>query len=89
MDMTWIGHFPILSSMATHLTLFWEVSYSALVWPRWTRTWTLLVALVVHSGIALFLGMVTFGVMMIVANVAFVSPVLVQHMVWLGKQRDE
>ncbi len=80
MDMTWTGHFPILSSMATHLTLFWEVSYCALVWPRWTRTWTLLLALMVHGGIALFLGMVTFGLMMIVANVAFVSPVRVRRL---------
>jgi hypothetical protein len=72
-DMTWTGHFAILSSIATHLTLFWEVGYSALVWPKWTRPWTLAVAVVVHSGIGLFLGMFTFGLMMIVANIAFVS----------------
>ncbi|HUP78511.1 MAG TPA: HTTM domain-containing protein [Pirellula sp.] len=81
MDMTWIGHFPIMCSILTHLTVFWEVSYGAIIWPRWTRTWTLIIALLVHGGIALFLGMITFGVMMIVANVAFVSPVLVQHLV--------
>ena len=89
MDMTWIGHFPILSSIATHLTVFWEVSYSAVIWPRWTRNWTLLIALFVHGGIALFLGMVTFGVMMIVANVSFVSPVFVRNRVGLDKQLDE
>ena len=78
MDMTWTGHFPILCSMATHLTLFWEVSYCALIWPRWTRTWTLFVALLVHGGIALFLGMFTFGLMMIVANIAFIPPIRFQ-----------
>ncbi len=74
LDMTWTGHFAILSSMATHLTLFWEVSYCALIWPKWVRAWTLLVALLVHGGIALFLGMFTFGLMMIVANMAFIPP---------------
>ncbi len=74
MDMTWTGHFAILSSMATHLTLFWEVSYIAMIWPKWVRAWTLFVALIVHGGIALFLGMFTFGLMMIVANMAFVPP---------------
>ena len=87
MDMTWTGRFPTLTSIATHLTLFWEVSYCAIVWPRWTRAWTLLVALMVHGGIALFLGMVTFGFMMVVANLAFVPPALVQHWVGMGRRR--
>jgi len=89
MNMTWTGHFPILSSIATHITLFWEFSYCALIWPRWTRGMMLSMALLVHGGIALFLGMITFGVMMIVANAAFVSPTSVQHWVGLGKKRNE
>jgi len=89
MDMTWTGHFPVLSSIFTHLTLFWEVSYCAIVWPRWTRPWTLLVALLVHGGIAFFLGMVTFGFMMIVANISFVPPALIQNLVGIGRRRDE
>ena len=80
LDMTWTGHFAILSSIVTHLTLFWEVGYCALIWPRWTRPWTLAVALLVHAGIGLFLGMVTFGVMMIVANVAFIPAYQMRRM---------
>ena len=87
LDMTWTGHFSILSSMATHFTLFWEFSYCALVWPRWTRGLMLSFALLVHGGIALFLGMITFGLMMIVANAAFVSPACVKR--WLGLGRTE
>jgi hypothetical protein len=74
LDMTWMGRFPWLTSIATHITVFWELWYCALVWPRWSRPWTLGIACVVHGGIAVFLGMVTFGSMMIVANLAFVSP---------------
>ena len=88
MDMTWTGHFAILSSLATHLTLFWEVSYCAMIWPRWTRPWALGVACLVHGGIALFLGMITFGLMMIVANVAFVPPILVQRAVGIGRKQN-
>ena len=89
LDMTWTGHFSILSSMATHLTLFWEFSYFALIWPRWTRGVMLCLALMVHGGIALFMGMITFGVMMIVANAAFVSPASVKRWLELSRKCNE
>ncbi len=89
LDMTWTGHFSILSSMATHLTLFWEFSYCALIWPRWTRGVMLCFSLMVHGGIALFLGMITFGLMMMVANAAFVSPASVKRWLELNRNRDE
>jgi hypothetical protein len=74
LDMTWIGFYPLLGAALTHLTLFWEVGYFALVWPRWTRPIAITVAWGVHGGIAIYLGMITFGTMMIIANLAFVSP---------------
>ena len=79
----------MLSSMATHLTLFWEVSYCAMVWPRWTRPWALLIALIVHAGIALFLGMITFCFMMIIANIAFVSPTIIRNLVGMMSKNYE
>ena len=89
LDMTWTGHFPMLCSIATHVTLFWEVSYCAIVWPKWTRPLTLILALFVHGGIALFLGMFTFGFMMLVANFAFVSPIRLQRRMGVRKSLDE
>ncbi len=74
LDLTWIGNFPLLAATVTHATLFWEVFYVAAVWPKWTRPLVLMMAVMVHGGIALFLGMITFGFMMIVANFAFVEP---------------
>jgi hypothetical protein len=73
LDMTWIGRYPTLGSILTHATLFWEITYAALVWPRLTRPWVLLLGFLVHLGIACFLGMATFGLMMIVANSVFIS----------------
>lgn len=73
-DLTWLAHFPILFAGLTHLTILWETFYCALVRPRMTRPIVLGMAVMVHGGIALFLGMITFGLMMIVANAAFLEP---------------
>ncbi len=39
------------------------------------------IALAVHGGIALFLGMITFGFMMIVANLSFIEPSWIERLV--------
>jgi hypothetical protein len=74
LDMTWLAKHPYILNFMTHLTVFWELSYCALVWPRLTRPWVLLMAVFVHGGIVLFLGMPTFGLVMLIGNLAFVSP---------------
>ena len=81
LDLTWIGRYPIFGAILTHVTVFWETFYCALVWPRWSRPIILGLAVAVHGGIALFLGMITFGVMMIVANLAFIEPESIE--VWI------
>jgi hypothetical protein len=79
LDLTWIGNYPVIAALLTHITIFWEVTYIAIVWPRWTRPIALFLAVLVHGGIALFLGMMTFGWIMIVANLAFVTPDLMRR----------
>jgi hypothetical protein len=81
LDMTWLVHFPWLVALLTHVTVFWETFYCALVWPRATRPVVLVLAVCVHGGIALFLGMITFGLAMLIGNLAFVPPDLVQRVV--------
>jgi hypothetical protein len=73
-DMTWLANWPVLVALITHATVFWELSYWALVWNRFTRPLVLWMAVFVHAGIALFMGMITFGLAMIFANLAFLSP---------------
>jgi hypothetical protein len=72
--MTWLANWPVLVALATHATVFWELSYWALVWNRFTRPLVLWMAFFVHGGIALVMGMITFGVGMIIANLAFLRP---------------
>lgn len=74
LDMTWLANWPKLLNLMTHATVFWELTYCALVWPALTRPWVLGMAILVHAGIALSLGMPTFGLVMLIGNLAFVSP---------------
>jgi hypothetical protein len=79
LDMTWMVSHQLLMNFMTHLTVFWELTYAALVWPALTRPWVLLMAIFVHGGIVLFLGMPTFGLVMLIGNLAFVSPKTVRR----------
>jgi hypothetical protein len=74
LDMTWLANWPRTLNLMTHATVFWELSYCALVWPALTRPFVLAMAVLVHGGIALCLGMPTFGLVMLIGNLAFVSP---------------
>ncbi len=74
LNMTWLGHYTFLIAALTAGTIFWETFYCAIVWPKLTRPIALGMAFLVHGGIAVALGMVTFGTIMIVANSAFISP---------------
>ena len=76
---TWLIHYRALASLLTHLTVFWEMTYCALVWPRLTRPIVIALGIGMHLGIGLFLGMWTFGLAMVIANVAFVSPWVVRR----------
>ncbi len=78
LDMTWMANHPLLINVMTHVTIVWEVFYCALVWPRLTRPIVLLLAIPLHLGIAICLGMITFGLAMLIGNLAFVSPSLVR-----------
>ncbi len=80
-DLTWMADWPIIVNLLSHATVFWEISYCVLIWNRLTRPIVLCLAIPIHLGIAFCLGMVTFGTIMLVANLAFVSPKLVRSLV--------
>jgi hypothetical protein len=81
LDLTWLASWPLLVAVLTHVTLFWEVFYCCLVWNRLARPLVLWMAVAVHGGIALFLGMITFGLAMIFANLSFLKPETVRRWV--------
>ncbi len=81
LDATWLADWPMLVGLATHVTVFWELFYVGLMWNRFTRPISLWIAVIVHGGIALFMGMITFGLTMIFANLSFVAPSTVRRWV--------
>ena len=72
LDLTGLARHPLVVNVLTLATLWWEVGYAALVWPRLTRPAVLAMALPVHLGIGLAMGMMEFGLAMLAANLAFV-----------------
>ena len=71
-NMLWLSDHMGLVALMTTLALFWEVTYAALIWPRLTRPIVLLLAVPMHLGIGMCLGMLEFGLIMLVANIAFI-----------------
>lgn len=91
-DLTGLVRYPWFLALLTHITVFWEVFYCFIVWPKLTRPICLALAFAVHGGIALFLGMPTFGLMMIIGNLIFVYPEFTEAIVslkWLRKNENE
>lgn len=80
LDMTWMSEWPRMMNLMAHVTIAWELSYMFLVWPRLTRPVVLLLAVPLHMGIAICLGMITFGLIMLVGNMAFVRPELIRSL---------
>ena len=74
LDLTWLASHPLIVNAITLTALFWEVSYAALIWPRLTRPLVLIMAIFVHIGIGLAMGMLEFGLAMLAANIAFLLP---------------
>lgn len=71
-DLTWLADWPVVVNLCTHGIVAFELAYCVLVWrPGW-RSVLLAAALALHLGIGLCLGMMTFGLAMIAANLAFV-----------------
>lgn len=72
-DLTWLAAYPFVLNMMTHGGLLFELLYPFLIWNRWARPILLSLAVVLHTGIGLTLGLVEFGMAMLLANVSFVS----------------
>jgi len=74
LDLTWMAWVPWLPYLIAHVTVVWEVFFVVLVWNPRLRPLILLTGVVMHVGIGAFLGMWTFGLIMIFAYLAFLDP---------------
>ncbi len=60
--------------LLTTATVFLEIFYCCLVWNRWSRPWMLAAMIGMHLFIGAAMGMWTFALIMIFANMAFFRP---------------
>lgn len=72
-DMSWISNHMWLVAILTLGTLAWELAYPALIWLKLTRPIMLLFAVPIHLGIGICMGMLSFGLVMLAGNLAFVD----------------
>ncbi len=72
-DMTWMAGHMRMINILTLTTLVFEIGYSALIWSKLTRPIFLLLAIPLHLGIGMCMGMMEFGLIMLVANLAFLD----------------
>ncbi len=80
LDMTWLAAWPLAMAVITQVTVYWELFFCALVWPRLLRPLILSLAIPLHLGIAFCMGMITFGLVMLIGCVSFVPPWLVRRL---------
>ncbi len=78
MDLTWLANWPLLIALLTHVTVFWELTFCVTIWIPKLRPLILTLAVPLHMGIALGMGMMTFGLVMLIGCTSFVSPRLVR-----------
>jgi hypothetical protein len=65
-DVTWLADYPWFLRLATWGSLALELGYAFFIWPRLTRVPTALATIGMHLGIAVLMGMVSFGCVMMV-----------------------
>jgi hypothetical protein len=70
LDMTWLVHWPFLLKVGGWMTLLFELGYCVFIWPKRTRKIWVLGIISLHLGIAVFLGLHLFGVIMAMFTLA-------------------
>ncbi|MGE3803563.1 MAG: HTTM domain-containing protein [Gemmataceae bacterium] len=85
-DFGWLAHggdlFCLtLSNVGVAVTLFLEIGFAFLVWNRSWRPVMLGLAVVLHAGIGIFMGMAAFGLVMLTGCLAFVEPVSIRKVI--------
>jgi len=70
MDLHWMASVPALPIFLGWGVLIIEGFYFVLIWPRATRNWWILGTCLLHVGIAIFLRLQIFGILMCIPTLA-------------------
>ena len=78
-DMRWMASYPLLAKVIGWSTLLLEVGYPFFIWWRRTRPYGYLAIVLMHMGIAVFMGLQLFSAIMIIFNTAAFGWPYLQH----------
>ena len=78
-DMNWLAFTPDwvwqwFCLFGSYFTLAFEIAFPFIIWPRWLRPISLFLAVLLHAGIGLFMGLISFGNVMLTGCMSFVRP---------------
>ena len=66
LDFTWLAHFPLFLKLGGWMSLLLEGAYFIFIWPKRTRWLWIAGMMALHGGIAVFMGLQLFGLIMCV-----------------------
>ena len=72
-NLEWMAHFPVAIVALTYMTLFWEIYFPVMVWIGRIRYGVLLGGVALHIGIAVVMGLKSFGILMILLYTLFIK----------------
>ena len=73
-QMNWMSNFPLIITLATYMTLLWEIYFPALIWLKKLRPWILLGGVALHLAIGIVVFIPYFSTLMIISYVGFLTP---------------
>jgi hypothetical protein len=74
MDLTFLHQYPYAINLWTHAVVGFELLFGILIWNRTARPLLLGLAVVIWASLALVTGLLAFFAMLLIAHLAFVSP---------------
>jgi hypothetical protein len=84
-DHRWLSE--VFMSIGAVFTLGLEIGFPFLVWRPTLRPYMIILAVLLHTGIAVFMGLTVFGLFMMVLLMSYIPPETVKRWLELGEER--
>jgi hypothetical protein len=78
LSLTWLAWYPWVYNFISHFTVLWELTFFLTVCHPRLRPYTLLIGASMHLGIGAFMGMWTFGLVMIFTYVSYMPAAMAE-----------
>lgn len=87
LDFSWMANYPLVPMLLGIFVVIVEVMYAVMIWPKFSRKIWLTAIVLLHLGIAIFMGLSLFSMIMIWMNLACFGFTAYPMMKWLALLR--